>query len=240
LAAYACENSKAQNDLLKRELGYKGYVLSDWQATMSGPPSVNAGLDMTMVRRPELCPPQRTQPILTARTPRQPGDVTFNSGSTYFGANLTLAVNNGSVPLDRVKDMAVRILSSWFLLEQDRDFPATNFDSWDPLGKGEHIDVRADHHEYVRANFRSLAVADSPSRLPYRVIREIGAASTILLKNVTGALPLGRDLKTIALIGNAAGPSSKGPNGYADRGGLDGVLGEGYVAQPTGVQPALC
>lgn len=31
-----------------------------------------------------------------------PGDVTFSSGTTYFGANLTEAVNNGSVPMSRV------------------------------------------------------------------------------------------------------------------------------------------
>ena len=34
--------------VLKQELGFQGYVMSDWAATMSGVPSVNAGLDMTM------------------------------------------------------------------------------------------------------------------------------------------------------------------------------------------------
>lgn len=46
--------------------------------------------------------------------------------------------------------MATRILASWYLLGQDSDYPATNFDSWDPLGKGEHVDVRANHRECVR------------------------------------------------------------------------------------------
>lgn len=60
-----------------------------------------------------------------------------------------------------------------------------------------------------------------------RIIREIGAASTVLLKN-DGALPLSSNLRSIALIGNDAGPGSRGPNGFADRGGLDGVLGIGW------------
>lgn len=62
-----------------------------------------------------------------------------------------------------------------------------------------------------------------------RIIREVGAASTVLLKNSKGTLPLSDDLRSIAVIGNDAGPSLKGANGYADRGGLDGVLGMGCV-----------
>lgn len=61
-----------------------------------------------------------------------------------------MAVNNGSVPFERVKDMATRIVASWCLLDQDKNHTVTNFDSWDPLGKGEHIDVRADHYKCVR------------------------------------------------------------------------------------------
>lgn len=85
------------------------------------------------------------------------------------------------------------------------------------------------------------------------LIRDIGSSSTVLLKNQNGVLPL-KAPKTIGIIGNGAGASSKGPNGYAsgltltiwvsnflhllgsytDRGGTDGVLavgwGSGYVA----------
>lgn len=34
--SYACENSKALNGLLKEELGFQGYVMSDWGGTHSG------------------------------------------------------------------------------------------------------------------------------------------------------------------------------------------------------------
>lgn len=34
-----------------------------------------------------------------------PGDITFNSGTSYWGANLTLFVNEGIIPEARVDDM---------------------------------------------------------------------------------------------------------------------------------------
>ncbi|KAG5650794.1 hypothetical protein H0H81_011028, partial [Sphagnurus paluster] len=59
------------------------------------------------------------------------------------------------------------------------------------------------------------------------IIRTIGAASTVLLKNVNNALPL-KSPKSIGIIGNGAGPGSKGPNGYGDRAATDGVLAVGW------------
>lgn len=43
------------------------------------------------------------------------------------------------------------------------------------------------------------SVLDADSRL-YRLVREMGAASTVLLKNVNGSLPLEKPI-TISLIG---------------------------------------
>jgi len=43
-----CQNSKSQNGLLKTELGFQGYIMSDWGATHSGVASIEAGLDMNM------------------------------------------------------------------------------------------------------------------------------------------------------------------------------------------------
>ncbi|KAG1251949.1 hypothetical protein G6F68_012020 [Rhizopus microsporus] len=45
---YACENDYTINTVLKGELGFKGFVQSDWYATMSTVPSANGGLDMDM------------------------------------------------------------------------------------------------------------------------------------------------------------------------------------------------
>jgi hypothetical protein len=37
-----------------------------------------------------------------------PGDITFDSNTSYFGANLTAYVMNGTISLSRVDDMATR------------------------------------------------------------------------------------------------------------------------------------
>ncbi|THU89142.1 hypothetical protein K435DRAFT_678537 [Dendrothele bispora CBS 962.96] len=85
-----------QNDILKCEFGFRGYIMLDWQATMS-----MYGLDMTI-----------------------PGDITFKSDDSYFGGNLTTYVRNSTIPESRVDDMAERIIASWFLLHQDSpDYP---------------------------------------------------------------------------------------------------------------------
>jgi len=49
----------------------------------------------------------------------------------------------------------------------------------------------------------------------------MGAAGTVLLKNVNGTLPLLKP-RSLVLIGSDSGPAKKGPNGGADRGGIDG------------------
>ncbi|QSZ30882.1 hypothetical protein DSL72_000440 [Monilinia vaccinii-corymbosi] len=192
--SYACQNSKLLNNLLKDELGFQGFVMSDWQAQHSGAASAAAGLDMTM-----------------------PGDTLFNTGESFWGANLTLAVINGTVPEWRIDDMAMRIMAAYFKVGLTLDDPEPNFSSWtlDTYGprhfaanKGHkqinwHVDVRGDHA---------------------KLIRDIGARSTVLLKNTNHALPLSNP-KFLAVIGEDAGPNAYGPNGCPDRGCSSGTLG---------------
>ena len=85
---YACENSYLLNDLLKKEWGFRGFVVSDWGATHSTVKAANAGLDIEMPT----------------------GD--------YFGAALKKAVENGAVPAARLDDMVRRILRSEFAARQ--------------------------------------------------------------------------------------------------------------------------
>lgn len=42
------------------------------------------------------------------------GDISFHSGDSYFGKNLTSAVRSGQVNEDRVTDMAMRIVAAWY------------------------------------------------------------------------------------------------------------------------------
>ncbi|THU91448.1 glycoside hydrolase family 3 protein [Dendrothele bispora CBS 962.96] len=127
---FACENDKTQNDILKREFGFRGYIMSDWSATKSTFGSVKGGLDMTM-----------------------PGDIDFGDGLSYFGGNLTTYVTNGTIPESRVDDMATRILASWFLLRQDSpSYPAVNFNAFhiDDDATNERVNVQEDHYKLVR------------------------------------------------------------------------------------------
>jgi len=186
---YACENNNTLNRILKNELGFQGFVVTDWTAQHSTI-SAMTGLDMTM-----------------------PGSFTFDvsdSPTSYFGANLTAYVKNGTIPEARVDDMATRILASWYFLGQGSpDYPTTNFNAFFPLDEAtnEHIDVQGNHQ---------------------KLVREIDSASIVLLKNVNDALPL-KKLRRMVLIGSDAGPAHiAGPNELSDQGGVDGVLAMGW------------
>ncbi|KAL3496280.1 glycosyl hydrolase family 3 N terminal domain-containing protein [Aspergillus germanicus] len=89
--SYGCQNSKTLNGILKTELGFQGFVVTDWNAQHSGVGSALAGLDMAM-------------PV--------PYD--------FWGQSLVESVHNGSVPESRVDDMVVRILAPWYQLDQEK------------------------------------------------------------------------------------------------------------------------
>ena len=61
-----------------------------------------------------------------------------------------------------------------------------------------------------------------------KVIRDIGAAGAVLLKNKNHALPLKKNLRKIAVVGQDAAPGQLGANGFSDRGGVDGTVGVGW------------
>ena len=89
---YACENSYLLTDVLKKDFGFEGFVVSDWGGTHSTAKSVLAGLDMEM------------------------------PGSTYLADALKKAVENGEVPAARLDNMVHRILRSEFAVGLfDRD-----------------------------------------------------------------------------------------------------------------------
>ncbi|KAL4966684.1 beta-glucosidase [Aspergillus stella-maris] len=132
---WACENDAILNGLLKGELGFKGHILSDWNAQHSMVESANTGLDMTM-----------------------PGsDFSVPPGSIYWGENLANAIANGSVPQERLDDMVTRILAAWYLLGQDADYPPVAFSSWD--GGATSVNVTTPQHgDIARAVARDSIV----------------------------------------------------------------------------------
>lgn len=83
--SYASQNSKTLNGILKTELGFEGFVVTDWDAQHAGVAAANAGLDMAMP-----------------------------DGQTFWGNNFTEAFKNGSVSEARLNDMATRYDLSFF------------------------------------------------------------------------------------------------------------------------------
>ncbi|KAK8054257.1 beta-glucosidase G [Apiospora saccharicola] len=182
--SYGCENSKTLNGLLKGELGFQGYVMSDWGGVHSGVASIESGLDMNM---PGGLGAYGMDPTL----------------GSYFGENVTIAVNNGTLDATRLDDMIVRIMTPYYLLGQDKDFPTTDASSgvlntffkkkdW----KAEDWNMTGESSRDVRGNHGDL-------------IRKHGAEATVLLKNVNKALPL-KAPKSIAVFGNDAADITEG------------------------------
>jgi len=81
---YACQNAHLLNDILKRDWGFPGWVMSDWGAVHSLKPAVDAGLDQ-----------------------QSPQDKDWFAG-------LPKAVADGKIPKARVRDMAYRIVRALY------------------------------------------------------------------------------------------------------------------------------
>jgi beta-glucosidase len=85
---YACESDYLLNQVLKRDWGFRGFVMSDWGATHSTVAAANNGLD-------------------------QQSGHEFDK-AVYFGGALEEAVKTGAVPQARLDDMVLRIVRAMF------------------------------------------------------------------------------------------------------------------------------
>jgi beta-glucosidase len=151
--------------------------MSDWGATHSGVSSVEAGLDMNM--------------------PGGLGAYGLNFGiPSYFGGNITLMANNGTVDMSRIDDMVIRIMTPYFQLGQDKDYP-----SIDPSGAD--LNTFSPRSSWTREYNLTGEVSRDVRSNHGELIRKHGAAGSVLLKNVNRALPL-KTPRNIAIFGNDA------------------------------------
>ena len=98
---WACENKFLLTDVLRRDWGYRGWVMSDWGAVHSSAKAANAGLDQ-----------QSGQEL---------------DSEIFFDAPLRADIAKGKVPMARIDDMVVRYLTG--LIETgrfDAPTPASN------------------------------------------------------------------------------------------------------------------
>ncbi|KAI4172955.1 MAG: hypothetical protein LQ343_003242 [Gyalolechia ehrenbergii] len=220
--SYACGNSKLMNGILKDELGFQGFVQTDWLAQRSGVASALAGLDMSM-----------------------PGDgLLWQDGKSLFGPRLTEATLNGSLPMERLNDMVTRVVAAWYQLKQDNQtqWPAPppegnggpNFSSFtdDKIGL-----IHPGSDDKTKAEVNKFLHVQGKGNSHGLLARQIAVEGTVLVKNDDGILPLSKHGITkkrdtqgkykIGIFGEDAGPG-EGPNVCPDRSCNQGTLGSGW------------
>ena len=144
---FACQNPYLFNTVLTNQLGYQGFVGSDYGATHSTVASANAGLAQ---EQPE---------------------------STYFGAALQQAVQDGQVSQSTINAAVVKILTQMYRFRLFTNYPTGII--------GATVTNAADQQA-------GLGVAE---------------AGTTLLKNTGGTLPYATTTPSIAVIGADASTS---------------------------------
>jgi len=181
--SYGCANSKLLNGILKTELGFEGFVVTDWGAQHAGVATALAGLDMMM-----------------------PGP------DRFWGSNLETAVKNGSVPEARLTDMAtrygvhltqlltarfadnIRIISTWYQFGQDKGFPKP--------GIGMPIDLTKAHQIVDARNISSRST-----------LFDGALEGHVLVKNIRNALPLSKPKMLSIFGYSAKNPDINTPTG---------------------------
>lgn len=116
---HACENKELLTKLLRDELGFKGYVVSDWGATHDAQSSAEAGLDVEM-----------------------------QGGKTSKFAQIPDLVSSGAITQEMVDEKVVHVLTAMYAVGQfDGKFPAPeqymNKNLWD-LDKENDVVISAD------------------------------------------------------------------------------------------------
>lgn len=133
---FSCENDEVLNRMLKYEMDFQGFVMSDFGASHSTVESAMAGMDMELAT------------------------------VDYYGDNLLKAVKKGKVPEARLDDMVRRILTPFYAQKQHLDYPALNEQMKDlndiveadgMIYRNEHVDVR----QPDSASYARKAAADS-------------------------------------------------------------------------------
>ncbi|ORY68807.1 glycoside hydrolase family 3 protein [Pseudomassariella vexata] len=220
--SYGCSNSKTQNGLLKTELGFQGFVVSDWGAMHSGVATALAGMDMVM------------------------------PSSDMWGDKLTSAVSNGSVSEARLDDMATRIIASWYQMKQDQDFPDPGVgmpsdltkphrivDARDVSSKRILLDGAAEGHVLVK-NINNALPLNKP-----RMLSLYGYSARNPEQwnyNSSGGVPawtfggesayFGKDISVGFAGEEAESPSQIAPNGTIVSGGGSGAATPAHIRSP--------
>ncbi|EPQ30517.1 uncharacterized protein PFL1_02043 [Pseudozyma flocculosa PF-1] len=202
-----CENSKVLNTILKDELDFQGFVVTDWSAAFNTSDTYNGGSDVVM-----------------------PGGNTGGYRNLVGGKNLAKALQDGTVKQERVDDGIVRLLTQYILRGQDKDWPKVNYkDGYmntylNGTLVNEHKNVQADHWKVAKK------VAEEAITLIYNKRQGKGKGGAEAgAQGIEGRAPVGLPLAKkarVAVFGSDAGPNPYGING------CQGWLGRGSQLCP--------
>ncbi|WYZ44723.1 hypothetical protein EsH8_VIII_000039 [Colletotrichum jinshuiense] len=154
---WACENGGVMDRLLKQELGFPGYVMTDWAATTGTVSGANAGLDMMM-----------------------PG-ANYNNdpSSVLWGPQLKAAVQGGQVSQATLDDKVRRILAAWYLLGQDQG-------SYPPVNLGLNVQGNHKDNVRATARDGIVLLKNSGGVLPLKKPKKIAVIGSSSANNPQG------------------------------------------------------
>ncbi len=195
---YACGNDATLVSILRRELGFKGFVTSDWGA-VHNVRFINAGLDMEM---PGMLPPD---------------DPMSSFMASYFRME-----EPGGTEKPKVDPSALSGMLGGRIPEEPKSTFAMPPADKDPLSLGQAlkdgtvseaiINAAAKRVLYQMERFGYLdgrqkhSVTAEPVEVSAKIIERTGEQAAVLLKNDGGVLPLKHsDLTSLAMIGPTAG-----------------------------------
>jgi beta-glucosidase len=182
------EDEYLLREILQKEFGFKGFVVSDWGSTYSTAPTVNAGMDLEMPGGPPM------QAWL-----KNPRTQESGNGDGWLTADKVLdAVKAGQISQATLDDNVSRILRVIFL--------SGNF-------VPEHIDASF-AADFSRHRFVAVGegLVDTPAQ--QAVARQGATEGIVLLKNEGDLLPLdATKIHSIAVIGPNAAVARTGGGG---------------------------
>lgn len=245
---YGCENSKLLNGILKEELGFQGYVMSDWGKSVLVPSSCPRELAFSKMptcwfrfdlmhsysRRISGATHATLETIIAGMDMEMPGDVPgpIFPFTNYFNGTIREYYANGSFSSARLDDMLIRIFTPYFYLGQDEGYPSKDPSMADLMTLYPQDSYR---YDFNLTGTRSRDVRQRHAD----GIRALGAQAAVLLKNVNGTLPL-RAPRNIGVFGSDAAESVNGLYGFQDAeigtlpiGGGSGMLTEKTFATST-------
>jgi beta-glucosidase len=222
---YACANSSTLTHILRDELGFRGYVTSDWGATHSAQ-FMNDGLDMEMIDGPDSSGYQ--EPAFMGAEPAALPAPAANSTGESMGD-----IYGGSIPEESAGpstsdiDLGAKVE------------PETINEALKNGSVSEATVTRAAGHVLYEMNRFGLldgrskhAVTAQAVEANARIIERTGEEAAVLLKNDGGALPLKSvDLDSVVLIGPTAW--------QVDAIGINGERSMGLTGRQIGPLDAL-